>query len=220
MSFLSSLGDFFNGFFGKQADFIENVSEPFYVASERVDEALPSGINTFNQIMDLQRTLDSTSVESASEVSNSLGSSALDNFLHWLEGYIESPEAAAERQRDFNEAEADRAMQRARELRKTAASDYVEGLKAAGLNPVLAAGSGFNLSSNVAPQATSSAAQGTRAVDFVSALAALLQGVGGVLSGSGSLVHAMSPTAQLSEVLTEFSKSKNGGWSSTSYTWK
>ena len=181
---------------------------------------MPSGVNTFNEIMDLQRTLDSTSVEDAKEISGALGGSSLEDFLHWLEGYIESPEAAAERQRDFNEAEAEKAMARARELRKTAASDYVEGLKAAGLNPVLAAGSGFNLSSNIAPQATSSAAQGTRAVDFVSALAALLQGVGGVLSGSGSLVHAMSPTAQLSEVLTEFAKTKKGGWSSTSYTWK
>lgn len=102
--------------------------------------------------------------------------------------YFSSPGNEAEAQREFNREEADRAVERARELRQTQYQDAVSSLKAAGLNPVLAAGGGIGGSSSATPMATSSAAQGTRAVDVISSVALLLQALTG---GIGDIAEAL-----------------------------
>lgn len=108
-----------------------------------------------------------------------LGRDTDSDAINKIMAYFTSPGVEADLQREFNREEADLAVERARELRRTQYIDAKEGLEAAGLNPVLAAGGGIGGSSSVAPMATSSAAQGTRAVDVISSLAMLLQALTG-----------------------------------------
>lgn len=115
-------------------------------------------------------------------IADVLGGKSDSDFVNRIMSYFTSPGSEADLQRDFNRDEADLAVERARELRRTQYLDAVEGLRAAGLNPVLAAGGGIGSSSSVAPMATSSAAQGTRAVDMISSLALLLQTLTGGIS--------------------------------------
>lgn len=115
-------------------------------------------------------------------LADALGGKSDSDLINRIFSYFTSPGAEADLQRDFNREEADLAVERARELRRTQYIDAVQGLRAAGLNPVLAAGGGIGSSSSVAPMATSSAAQGTRAVDVISSLALLLQSITGGIS--------------------------------------
>lgn len=104
-------------------------------------------------------------------------------ILKDFENLFETSETAAVHQAQRNEAaaveawkrseqSADRAMARTRELRQTAYQDAVASLKAAGLNPVLAASNGISGSSVTAPMAQTSSSQsgmadGLKAADLL-----------------------------------------------------
>lgn len=142
-------------------------------------------------------------------------SSMLGGLSEYLGELFETSENAAKNQADRNELaavnawkrseqSADAAARRARELRKTAYQDAVSSLKAAGLNPVLAAGGGISGSAVTAPQANAPAsssgmADGLNAADLLSAIAALLGGAGSLI-GSISPRRIISQSTNLSEV--------------------
>lgn len=139
----------------------------------------------------------------ASEASEMLG-----NFGDYLGELFETSETAARNQAIRNEEAAynawqrsekaaDAALQRARSLRSTAYQDAVSSLKAAGLNPVLAAGGGISGSAVTAPQANAPAASsgmadGLNAADLLLAIASLL-------SGAGSLIGSINPKRIISQ---------------------
>lgn len=116
----------------------------------------------------------------------------------------ESNEAAAVNAWKRSELAADAALARARKFRQTSALDNVQALKAAGLNPVLAASGGISGSAVTAPQAnapasTSSKADGLNAADLLTAIAALLGGAGSLI-GSINPKRIISQSTNLSEV--------------------
>lgn len=122
---------------------------------------------------------------------------------------MERNELLAENAWKRSELAADAAALRARELRQTAYQDAVKSLKAAGLNPVLAAGGGISGSAVTAPQANAPAASsgmadGLNAADLLSAVASLL-------SGAGNLVKGLNPVSSVMNV------DKNGAVSETFY---
>lgn len=180
----SSAGDYFN----------DQVSRLFFgpvsygLASEAKDAfsgAITGGIGSlFDIVSDLSENV--SSIEDMKDVDSALAGvvkgESPSEFLNAIMQYFSSPGNEADAQREFNREEADRAVERARELRQTQYQDVVSSLKAAGLNPVLAAGGGIGGSSSAAPMATSSAAQGTRAVDIISSIALLLQALTGGIS--------------------------------------
>ena len=108
---------------------------------------------------------------------------ATGSALSEFENLFETSETAAEKQALRNEQAAinawqrselaaDRAAARTRELRSTAYQDTVASLKAAGLNPVLAASGGISGGSVTAPMAqapaaSSNMAEGMKAADLL-----------------------------------------------------
>lgn len=145
-----------------------------------------------------------TSPAQVREASDFLGS----DLSEYLSELFETSENAAKKQAERNELAAvnawkrseqaaDAALARARALRQTSYQDAVSSLKAAGLNPVLAAHGGISGSAVTAPQANAPASQsgmadGLNAADLLMAIAALL-------SGAGSLIGSISPKRILSQ---------------------
>lgn len=142
-------------------------------------------------------------VNSAMNGSNE--SSSADTSFNWGDYFAqlyETEEEAARNQAQRNEeaayqaylrseVAAENAMKRARELRQTQYQDAVFSLKAAGLNPVLAASGGISGSSTTAPQAnapssSSSAAGGINITDLLTAL-------GSIVSSAGNLLKGLNP---------------------------
>lgn len=89
-----------------------------------------------------------------------------------------------------SEQSADRALERSRELRRTYYGDLMQGLKDAGLNPVLAASGGFGGVSSSAPMGTSTAATSSKA-DGLNA-STLLQAIASIITASGSLMRGLA----------------------------
>lgn len=130
----------------------------------------------------------------------------------WLETLFNTSEqsAALQWQRNENSARnayvrselaADNALRRARQLRQSYYQDVVNSLKAAGLNPVLAAQNGISGASTTAPQAnapsaTSSIASGINGADLLSAIAAIITASGNLMKGISSFL----PTNIISNV--------------------
>lgn len=122
----------------------------------------------------------------------------------WLSSLFNTAEQSAINQAKRNEAAAyaawqrseqaaDSALRRARELRQTAYQDAVESLKAAGLNPVLAASGGISGSAVTAPQANAPAsssglAQGINGADLLTAIAAIISSAGNLMKGISSFL--------------------------------
>lgn len=129
----------------------------------------------------------------------------------WIQTLFENSEQAAYKQWERNEnsarwaykrseAAADAAMNRARELRQTAYQDAVDSLKAAGLNPVLAAGGGISGSAVTAPQGTapsasSGMASGINGADLLTAIAAIVSSSGNLLKGIASFMVPKSSSS-------------------------
>lgn len=128
-------------------------------------------------------------------------------------GYIQSPEMSVENQWTRNEQSAENALNRALRYNREKYLSEVEGLKAAGLNPILAVQNGLSSGGTVAPMATSSAAEGTRLVDFISALSGLLNGVSSLFSAVNpvkSAVDAVAKTVTKSSIFLPNSTSYSG----------
>lgn len=122
----------------------------------------------------------------------------------WLESLFNTAEQSAINQARRNEdaayaawqrseQAADSALRRARELRQTAYQDAVSSLKAAGLNPVLAASGGISGSAVTAPQANAPAsssglAQGINGADLLTAIAAIISSAGNLMKGISSFL--------------------------------
>lgn len=122
----------------------------------------------------------------------------------WWEEMFQTAETAAINQANRNEEAAyaaylrseqaaDNAYKRARNLRKSQYLDAVESLKAAGLNPVLAASNGISGSSTTAPQAnapasSSSAASGIDGASLLQAIAAIVSSAGNLMKGISSFL--------------------------------
>lgn len=131
----------------------------------------------------------------------------------WITSLFETSEQAAVSQWQRNEnsarwayarseAAADRALERARQLRQTYYQDAMQSLKDAGLNPVLAAGGGIGGASTTsiqanAPSASSSMASGINGADLLSAIAAIITASGNLMKGISSFL----PTSILKGVL-------------------
>lgn len=142
------------------------------------------------------------------------------DLSEYLSELFETSENAAKKQAERNETAAvnawlrseraaDAALQRARSLRRTSYQDAVSSLKAAGLNPVLAAHGGISGSAVTAPQANAPASQsgmadGLNAADLLMAIAALLSGAGSLI-GSISPKRIFSQSSSVSEV-THFNR--------------
>lgn len=130
---------------------------------------------------------------------NGLINDQTGGLLKDFENLFETSETAAVNQAQRNEAaaveawkrseqSAERAMKRTRELRQTAYQDAVASLKAAGLNPVLAASNGISGSSATAPMASAASSQsgmaeGLKAADILSVLSNYVSSVKSLLSG-------------------------------------
>lgn len=122
----------------------------------------------------------------------------------WWNDLYETAEKAAQNQAERNERSAvaayerseraaENAMNRARQLRQTAYQDAVASLKAAGLNPVLAAGGGISGSATTAPQAnapssSSGMASGLNAADLLTAIASIITSSGNLMKGISSFL--------------------------------
>lgn len=122
----------------------------------------------------------------------------------WFSELFETAENAALKQAERNERSAvaayerseqaaDNALKRARDFRQTAYQDAVASLKAAGLNPVLAAGGGISGSSTTAPMANAPAsssgmASGMNAADLLTAIAVIVSGAGNLMKGISSFL--------------------------------
>lgn len=160
------------------------------------------------------------SASDASEASDMLGvlgqyfSQLFETEANAAKIQAESNEAAAVNAWKRSELAADAALARARKFRQTSALDNVQALKAAGLNPVLAAGGGFSGSAVTAPQAnapasSSSKADGLNAADLLTAIAALL-------GGAGSLIGSLSPKRIISDVTSNVTGNYTNRSTSTS----
>lgn len=124
--------------------------------------------------------------------------------VSWIGSLFETAEQAAVEQARRNEEAAvaawrrseqaaDSALNRARELRQTAYQDAVDSLKAAGLNPVLAASGGISGSAVTAPQAnapssSSGLAQGINGADLLTAIASIISSAGSLMKGISSFL--------------------------------
>lgn len=102
-------------------------------------------------------------------------------------------EAAAVEAWKRSEQSADRALQRTRELRQTAYQDAVASLKAAGLNPVLAASNGISGSSVTAPMASTSSSQsgmadGLKAADVLALISNYVSSVKSMMTSLISIL--------------------------------
>lgn len=130
----------------------------------------------------------------------------------WLESLFNTAEQSAINQAKRNEdaayaawlrseEAADNALRRARELNQTYYQDTVASLKAAGLNPVLAAGGGIGGHSVTAPQANAPAsssglAQGINGADLLTSIAAIISSAGNLMKGISSFL----PSSIISQV--------------------
>lgn len=148
---------------------------------------------------------------------NAIGDFSAD-IPGWLETLFNTSEqsAALQWQRNENSARnayvrselaADNALRRARQLRQSYYQDVVNSLKAAGLNPVLAAQNGISGASTTAPQAnapsaTSSIASGINGADLLSAIAAIISASGNLMKGISSFL----PTNIISNVTQTLTK--------------
>ena len=102
-----------------------------------------------------------------------------------------------EQQRKYNEQQAEIAYQRQREFRKTYYADLVEGMKAAGLNPMLLSHVGY--SGSTVPQASSQAIGGDTWSDLVNASASKhnsysqrLSSIAAMIGASASVLSAVA----------------------------
>lgn len=207
MSFLDGVRDWFG--YNPDAPWYQNLGA---IASGGIYRAGESGLD-FAHLMQpggfvtagLNAMNSPSSVSEASSVLNDVLGQDGSSYLGDL---FETSEHAAEQQAIRNEAAAidawkrseqaaDNAMRRARELRQTAYQDAVQSLKAAGLNPVLAASGGISGSATTAPQAnapssSSGMADGLNAADLLMSIAA-------ILSGAGNLIGNINPRRIISE---------------------
>lgn len=144
----------------------------------------------------------------------------LGNAASYLGELMETEQNAAKIQAESNEEAAvnawrrselaaDAAARRARELRRTSYQDAVASLRAAGLNPVLAAGAGISGSAVTAPQANAPASSASKA-DAING-ADLLTAIASLLSGAGSLIKGLNPVTAVTNV------DKNGAASQIFY---
>lgn len=151
---------------------------------------------TVNKVGDV---LDSVHSPSDASDFNELIHNQTGGWLKDFENLFETTETAAVNQAQRNEAaaieawkrseqSAERAAARTRELRKTAYQDAVASLRAAGLNPVLAASGGISGGSVTAPMAqapaaSSNMADGLKAADLLSVLSNYVGSVKSLVSG-------------------------------------
>lgn len=169
-----------------------------------VTDAISSLSNSPVAVQEGVDTVASAIKDSALNGTNESPSALLsDDASDYFKFLFETSEEAARHQAQRNELAAyqayqrseeaaDNALRRARELRQTQFQDAVSSLKAAGLNPVLAASGGLGGFSTTAPQAnapasSSSAANGINGADLLSAIAQ-------ILSASGNLLKGLNPT--------------------------
>lgn len=147
--------------------------------------------------------------------------------VSWLGSLFETAEQAAVDQARRNEEAAvaawrrseqaaDSALRRARELRQTAYQDAVASLKAAGLNPVLAAGGGISGSAVTAPQAnapssSSGMAAGINGADLLTSIAAIISSAGNLMKGISSFLPS-NVISQITGNYTNVSSSESTNW--------
>lgn len=219
MSFLSGVRDWFG--IDPDAPWTENLGSVLTSGIYRADGSDPDISHLFLPGGFITAGLNAmNSPSSVSEASSVLNDVLGQDGSSYLGDLFETSEHAAEQQAVRNEAAAidawkrseqaaDNALRRARELRQTAYQDAVSSLKAAGLNPVLAAGGGISGSAVTAPQAnapssSSGMADGLNAADLLMSIAA-------ILSGAGSLIGNINPRRIISQT-TSTSTSENTSW--------
>lgn len=136
--------------------------------------------------------------------------------VSWLGTIFKTAEQAAVEQARRNEAAAvaawrrseeaaDNALRRAREYNLNFYKDTVASLKAAGLNPVLAAGGGIGGHSVTAPQANAPAsssglAEGINGADLLTSIAAIISSAGNLMKGISSFL----PSNIISQVTGDY----------------
>jgi len=138
---------------------------------------------------------DTVNTSSASELRGDLDFSDAESDLDSIG--TDSLAYQLDQQRRYNEEQAEIAYQRQRDFRKTYYADLVEGMKAAGLNPMLLAHVGY--SGSTVPQASSQAIGGDTWSDLVNASAAKhnsysqrLTAIAALIGASASVMDAIS----------------------------
>lgn len=173
--------------------------DPFGVMGEHLITPWDGNADQFNPLP----VNSPLAVRDVQSIKDSVPGAKFDDVGFW-ESLFETAEQAAVRQAQRNEeaavaayqrseAAADAALRRARELRQTEKQDVMASLKAAGLNPVLAASGGFSGSAVTAPQATapsssSGMASGVNGADLLSSIASIVSSAGNLMKGISSFL--------------------------------